>query len=248
MYWSDWGSHPKLERAWLDGTHREVLVNTSIQWPNGLALDYTERKLYWADAKLDKIEVCNLNGSDRRVVLNKEVPHIYGFGLIGKHLYWTDWQRRNLQKIHVDSSQNKDIIAELLPAVMGLKVVNMKLKYGMYTTYSSLDLFWAIDCGSGTSANYKHSTCLHVFNMCARHSICVHVCTFYPRFDLEYVNPYLIRFSLGANGCQKNNGNCSHLCLYTPVGVQCECPMGLELTKNNKTCVGKYCIICPYIC
>ena len=149
MYWSDWGSHPKLERAWLDGTHREVLVNTSIQWPNGLALDYTERKLYWADAKLDKIEVCNLNGSDRRVVLNKEVPHIYGFGLIGKHLYWTDWQRRNLQKIHVDSSQNKDIIAELLPAVMGLKVVNMKLKYGMYTTYSSLDLFWVIDCGSG---------------------------------------------------------------------------------------------------
>jgi low density lipoprotein receptor-related protein 5/6 len=133
MYWSDWGSHPKLERAWLDGTHREVLVNTSIQWPNGLALDYIERKVYWADAKLDKIEVCNLNGSGRRVVLDKEVPHIYGFGLIGKHLYWTDWQRRNLQRIHVDSSHKRDIIAELLPAVMGLKVVDMRLKYGKYT-------------------------------------------------------------------------------------------------------------------
>ena len=135
IYWSDWGSHPKLERAWLDGTHREVLVNTSIQWPNGLALDYIERKVYWADAKLDKIEVCNLNGSGRRILIDKEVPHIYGFGLIGKHLYWTDWQRRNLQKIHVDSSDSKDIIAELLPAVMGLKVVDMRLKYGMYTTF-----------------------------------------------------------------------------------------------------------------
>jgi low density lipoprotein receptor-related protein 5/6 len=135
MYWSDWGSHPKLERAWLDGTHREVLVNTSIQWPNGLALDYIERKVYWGDAKLDKIEVCNLNGSGRRILLDKGVPHIYGFGLIGKHLYWTDWQRRNLQKIHVDSSDSKDIIAELLPAVMGLKVVDMRLKYGMYVHY-----------------------------------------------------------------------------------------------------------------
>lgn len=132
MYWSDWGSRPKLERAWLDGTHREVLVNTSIEWPNGLALDYLERKVYWADAKLDKIEVCNLNGSGRRVVLDTDVPHIYGFGLIGKHLYWTDWQRRNLQRIHVDSSRSKDIIVELLPAVMGLKVVDMKLNYGMY--------------------------------------------------------------------------------------------------------------------
>ena len=24
MYWSDWGQVPKIERAWLDGTHRYV--------------------------------------------------------------------------------------------------------------------------------------------------------------------------------------------------------------------------------
>lgn len=57
MYWTDWGEHPKIERANLDGTARLVLVNSSLGWPNGLAIDYTAGNLYWGDAKTDKIEV-----------------------------------------------------------------------------------------------------------------------------------------------------------------------------------------------
>lgn len=57
MYWTDWGEHPKIECASLDGQDRRVLVNTSLGWPNGLALDLQEGKLYWGDAKTDKIEV-----------------------------------------------------------------------------------------------------------------------------------------------------------------------------------------------
>lgn len=60
MYWTDWGEIPKIERAALDGSDRVVLVNTSLGWPNGLALDYDEGKIYWGDAKTDKIEVCFL--------------------------------------------------------------------------------------------------------------------------------------------------------------------------------------------
>ncbi|KAE8277090.1 Low-density lipoprotein receptor-related protein 6 [Larimichthys crocea] len=56
MYWTDWGEVPKIERADLDGMERVVMVNTSLGWPNGLALDYDERKIYWGDAKTDKIE------------------------------------------------------------------------------------------------------------------------------------------------------------------------------------------------
>lgn len=57
MYWTDWGEHPKIERANLDGMDRVVLLNSSLGWPNGLAIDYTAGKLYWGDAKTDKIEV-----------------------------------------------------------------------------------------------------------------------------------------------------------------------------------------------
>lgn len=57
MYWTDWGENPKIECANLDGQERRVLVNTSLGWPNGLALDLQEGRLYWGDAKTDKIEV-----------------------------------------------------------------------------------------------------------------------------------------------------------------------------------------------
>lgn len=60
MYWTDWGEMPKIERANLDGTDRVVLLNTSLGWPNGLAIDYIAGKLYWGDAKTDKIEVSQL--------------------------------------------------------------------------------------------------------------------------------------------------------------------------------------------
>ena len=39
MYWTDWGSSPKIERANTDGTSRMILVDSELQWPNGLTLD-----------------------------------------------------------------------------------------------------------------------------------------------------------------------------------------------------------------
>ena len=87
MYWTDWGKVPKIERANLDGSDRTVLVNRSLGWPNGLALDFEEGKIYWGDAKEDKIEVANLDGSGRRVLVH-ELPHIFGFSLLGKDSTW----------------------------------------------------------------------------------------------------------------------------------------------------------------
>lgn len=49
MYWSDWGKRGRIERAWMDGQHREVIVEDLV-WPNGLVIDKDEEKLYWIDA------------------------------------------------------------------------------------------------------------------------------------------------------------------------------------------------------
>ena len=84
MYWTDWGDYPKIERAFLDGTGRQVLINTSLAWPNGLALDFEQRKIYWGDGKLDKIEMADMDGRNRKVIVSKEVPHVFGFTLLGK--------------------------------------------------------------------------------------------------------------------------------------------------------------------
>lgn len=89
MYWTDWGEEPKIERAALDGSERQVLVNSSLGWPNGLALDLAEEKVYWGDAKEDKIEVSDMDGRNRRTLVSEHLPHIFGFSLLGKLMNFT---------------------------------------------------------------------------------------------------------------------------------------------------------------
>ena len=51
----------------MDGSRRIPLVSSGIAWPNGIAIDHSTNRLYWADAKLNKIEYISLNGNSRKV-------------------------------------------------------------------------------------------------------------------------------------------------------------------------------------
>ena len=74
-----------IARAFLDGTNRKVIISTGVKWPNGLALDLTEGRLYWGDAIEDRIESANLIGGDRKVLVSDKLPHIFGFSVLGKN-------------------------------------------------------------------------------------------------------------------------------------------------------------------
>ncbi|KAG8179495.1 hypothetical protein JTE90_027207 [Oedothorax gibbosus] len=130
MYWTDWGLKPKIEKAALDGTQRTVLISTALVWPNGLALDYKEKKLYWGDAKTDKIEVSNLDGSDRRELVSDQLPHIFGFSLHGPYIYWTDWQRRSIERVDKVTGVLRETIIDQLPDLMGLKAISVNEIFG----------------------------------------------------------------------------------------------------------------------
>ena len=92
MYWTDWGTVGKIEKASMDGSNRSVIHNTSLVWPNGLTLDYSTQVLYWTDASLDKIESSNVDGSNRRVLVNISGSHPFGITLFEDTLYFSDWQ------------------------------------------------------------------------------------------------------------------------------------------------------------
>ena len=68
MYWTDWGSTAKIERSSMSGDSRSAIVTSNLQWPNGIAIDSSQKKLYWTDAGYDKIERSNLDGLAREVI------------------------------------------------------------------------------------------------------------------------------------------------------------------------------------
>ncbi|GIY75808.1 low-density lipoprotein receptor-related protein 6 [Caerostris extrusa] len=53
MFWTDWGESPKIEKASMNGDQhsRVAIVTHGISWPNGIAIDYDTKRLYWTDAK-----------------------------------------------------------------------------------------------------------------------------------------------------------------------------------------------------
>ncbi|XP_037724672.1 low-density lipoprotein receptor-related protein 4 isoform X2 [Drosophila subpulchrella] len=95
-FWSDWGPNPKIERAFMDGTQRKVIISKGVTWPNGLAIDFPNSKIYWADAKQHAIECSNLDGSDRNKILSTHLPHPFALTLFEDTMYWTDWNTKTV--------------------------------------------------------------------------------------------------------------------------------------------------------
>ena len=98
MFWTDWGTNPKIESAHLNGENRQAIVNSSLGWPNDIALDYTTKKIYWVDALTDKIESADYSGANRNLLWSYSGIHPFNVVLLDPWLYWTDWN--TLQGLH----------------------------------------------------------------------------------------------------------------------------------------------------
>ncbi|XP_061081754.1 low-density lipoprotein receptor-related protein 1B-like [Conger conger] len=96
MFWTEWGVAPCIGRALLDGTDQVLLVNSGIAWPNGISIDYEENKLYWCDARTDKIERINLeSGEGREIVLSASNLDLFSVAVFGAYIYWSDRAHAN---------------------------------------------------------------------------------------------------------------------------------------------------------
>ena len=98
MFWTDWGKEPKIERAEMDGSNRQVIIRQDIHWPNGVTLDYSAWKIYWTDAKLNSIYKANYDGSNRQSVFKSssrcDLSHPFAITLYENRIYYTDWKTK----------------------------------------------------------------------------------------------------------------------------------------------------------
>uniref|UniRef100_A0A672L380 LDL receptor related protein 1 n=1 Tax=Sinocyclocheilus grahami TaxID=75366 RepID=A0A672L380_SINGR len=122
LYWSDWGDVPHIGRIGMDGTDRHIIIQDKITWPNGLTLDFINDRIYWADAREDYIAFASLDGSNRHIVLNHDIPHIFAMTLFEEYIYWTDWETKSINRAHKTLGTNNTVLISTLHRPMDLHI------------------------------------------------------------------------------------------------------------------------------
>lgn len=135
IYWSGSG---KIQRANLDGSEVEDII-TSPFYPDGIALDLVNGKIYWTewtefppnpDELTDTIQRANLDGSDIEVlVTGLLVPQAITLDLDGGKIYWTNWPPVDtIQRANLDGTNIEDV----LPGTGGLHDIVFDFSEGKF--------------------------------------------------------------------------------------------------------------------
>lgn len=130
MYWSDWQAPAKIEVANMDGTGRHIIVQGGgLTWPNGLSVDYPSRKIYWTDARSDTIECVDIDGSNRRVVL-QNMTHPFGLDVYNGFIYWTDWTSKDIRRAKIDDPSSVVVLRSGLEGLCEIRVYDSAKQKG----------------------------------------------------------------------------------------------------------------------
>ena len=96
----------------MDGSleTRAVIVDDNIYWPNGLTLDYDNKRIFWADAKYSYIHSCDYYGRNRTVIIEGNLPHPFAMTLFKQTLYWTDWTTKSIHSCNKMTGMNRKVV------------------------------------------------------------------------------------------------------------------------------------------
>ncbi|TUA36655.1 Low-density lipoprotein receptor-related protein 6 [Bagarius yarrelli] len=115
---------PKIERAALDGTEREVLFFSGLSKPAALAVDNELGKLFWADMDLRRIESSDLSGGNRIVIEDSNILQPVGLTVFGNHLYWIDRQQQMIERIDKTTREGRTKIQARITALTDIHAVH----------------------------------------------------------------------------------------------------------------------------
>ncbi|XP_048049460.1 low-density lipoprotein receptor-related protein 1B isoform X2 [Megalobrama amblycephala] len=136
MYWTDWeedevnDSIGRIEKAWMDGSNRDIFVTSNMLWPNGLTLDHGTSTMYWCDAYYDHIERIYLNGTGRMVVYSgRELNHPFGIAQYQNSIFWTEYMNASIFQLDLVSGEVTLLRSER-PPLFGLRVFDAQSQLG----------------------------------------------------------------------------------------------------------------------
>ncbi|XP_056018220.1 low-density lipoprotein receptor-related protein 4-like isoform X2 [Ostrea edulis] len=269
VYWSD--SHEEkimkanmTEKGETNDTGIPV-ISSGVKTPDGIAVDWIYHHLYWTDTGYNTIEVAAVDGSMRKILVDKDLDEPRSIAVDPENgwMYFSDWGRvPKIERIGMDGN----------PASRNVLVQkDIEWPNGLTLDYASERIYWIdakmksiftarLDGKEVKRILHNAEQILHPFSLTVFEDFVywtdwsseairkVHKFTGedYHQLALGLRAPMDIkvyheqRQLHSRNKCGVLNGGCSHLCLPVPVsidakGYACACPDSIDLL-NGKQC------------
>ena len=136
IFWTDWGQHPAISRARMDGSSVTQIITTGLHYVNGITIDHDTLRLYWVDASFHRLESCDVNGHNRRVIVPMIYPTTYApFDVVleGRYVYWSIWYRKEVYRVPKSGTSDRredhiSVIGEVEGVrLYGFTIINTKV-------------------------------------------------------------------------------------------------------------------------